>query len=192
MSQLEQELAAGEEEARLAGSVAKAGEAFGEQLVPVSEAIRYRKRAQAAEQQVQELRARSGQQEREQQEMAARLTAARREAELTREMMKAGAVDVEAGVLLAGRRLEARSEGDDERSIGEVISELRRERPWLFREAGSDGGGGAAGPTAGVRGRQAGGQATLGRLGGLAQRAQESGTRRDMQEYLRLRRAVRG
>ena len=157
------------------------------QLVPVSEAIRYRKRAQAAEKKAEQLAEQLRQNELAQQQAQEKQDRSRQEMELTKELVAAGAMDVEAALLLAQRRMKS-SSSKNELSNRQVIEALRQERPYLF-------GGGVgedfrlwSSPTAGVRsGGNSGGRF----LSHLAERARSSGDRRDMQEYLRMRRSVR-
>jgi hypothetical protein len=156
-----------------------------ERLVRVSEAIRYRRRAQAAERQVRQLAAELESQQSARQQAEAESARAGRQQEWTAALLQEGTVDLEAALLLVERRLGR----DDavEADAGEVIRALRRERPWLFADASAERG--LAQPTAGARGRSTSGGAVLRQA---AQRAQQSGRRRDVQEYLRLRRSVRG
>jgi uncharacterized protein YhaN len=156
-------------------------------LVPVSEAIRYRKRAQAAEQQVEQLTERLREREREQEEIKTRLDEALLETELTHHLAEAGAIDVEAALLLVQRKLKA-SNGK-EKDSKRLIEILRNDKPYLFSNAVSEVCATLAGPTAGVRSHSSGRANILSRA---AQQARNSGNRQDMQEYLRLRRSTRG
>ena len=155
------------------------------QLVPVSEAIKYRKRAQAAEQQVEQLTRRLDEQQQQQQELKTNLDAMKLETELTQQLAQAGVIDVEAALLLAQKIKDSpENKGKDTKRLIEV---LRRERPYFFSSAINEMSGTLAAPTAGI---QAQGHGSVGILTRAAQQARQSGSRKDMQEYLRLRRSV--
>jgi len=154
-----------------------------EQMVPVSEAIKYRKRAQAAEQQVQQLTDKLQGSQQIQQDTQARLSEKELENKLTQELVQAGVVDVEAALLLAQKKAKTRQDNDDMRGL---IEALRNERPYLFSHPVGEVSASLAAPTAGVR-SSGGGVNSLLRS---AQRAQQSGNRKDMHEYLRMRRVV--
>ena len=98
----------------------------------------------------------------------------------------ASVVDIEAASLLLKKTLKAEADGEE---INRAIGKLRNERPYLFATAVGGIDTAWAGPTAGVRGR---GDQGTGMLSRLAEQATRSGNRRDMQEYLRARRARRG
>ena len=155
-----------------------------ERMVPVNEAIRYRKRAQAAEEQVAELTAQLKQREETGQVEHAELEAALQEKRLMGKLIEAGTTDIEVALMLARQKLQERQ--GDETSVQPVIEELRTARPGLFGNQSYGSGFGV--PTAGTRPQACGASASLGRL---AERATRSGNRRDVQEYLRLRRSVR-
>jgi len=154
-----------------------------EQMVPVSEAIKYRKRAQTAEQQVQQLTEKLQNSQQIQQDTQAQLNEKELENKLTQELVQAGVVDVEAALLLAQKKAETRQDNHDTRGLIEV---LRNERPYLFSHPVGEVSASLAVPTAGVRSSGGG----VNNLLRSAQRAQQSGSRRDMHEYLRMRRAV--
>jgi len=70
-------------------------------LVPVAESIRYRKRAQSAEKQVETLAQALAEAKSEASKMAEQLSSIQIEQELTHRLAAAGAVDLEATVLIA-------------------------------------------------------------------------------------------
>ena len=184
MSQEQQELASAMESQTERGQEIQIGESG--QMVPVSEAIKYRKRAQAAEQKVEMLTQQVEQQQQEQAEVQAQIDESKWEMELTQELAKAGVFDVEAALLLAQKKMESSGgKGDDAKRVIEV---LRNERPYLFSSGVDEVRATLAGPTIGVQGQ---GRSGASRLTRVAQQAQESGSRKDMQEYLRLRRSIR-
>lgn len=155
-------------------------------LVPVTEAIKYRKRAQAAEQQVEELTRQLSRHEQEQSSAQGRLKEALEEKDLTHALVRAGVTDLEAALLLAQKKLKA-ADGTEQDMNG-LIGSLRSERPYLFSNAVEEVAATLAVPTAGARTQSHGSSGTLLRL---AEQARQSNDRKDMQEYLRLRRSVR-
>ena len=154
------------------------GDADGLKLVPVAESIRYRKRAQSAEKQVETLAEQLAQAKAEASEMAAQLKDVEVEQKLTRKLAAAGAVDLEAAILVA----KARVEGETETDVDRAIEQLRREKQYLFTNAGTPA---VAKKTAGVKDRAHNEQTILERA---AKKASATGNRVDLQEYLRLRR----
>jgi hypothetical protein len=145
-------------------------------LVPVAESIRYRKRAQSAEKQIESLSQELAEARSQASEMSEQLRDIRIERELTRKLATAGAVDLETAVLIA----KARAEAQDTADLDVVIEQLRRDKQYLF-------GGAAAMPrrTAPAKDRVANNQAVLERA---AKQAAATGNRTDLQEYLKLRR----
>ncbi len=150
-----------------------------EKLVPVAESIRYRKRAQNAEKQVESLSEQLSEAQAAAKDVSAKLAAVESESTLMRKLAAAGAVDVEAAVLIA----QARVKKDPEADVDEVVDQLRKEKQYLFGAAGST----ASHRTGGVKDRAAGAQTTLERS---ASKAAATGDRRDVHEYLRLRRSA--
>lgn len=150
----------------------------GEKMVCVGEAIRYRKRAQAAEaesasleQEVRELRSSN-------ERLSGELREVRTEQELAGRLSAAGVCDMEAAVLLAKARLAENSGAD----IDEVVVQLRKEKSYLFD---SETGGSMARRTSGVKVTQGGERRVL---ESRAKQAVESGSRRDLYEYMRAKR----
>lgn len=149
-----------------------------EKMTPVSEAIRYRKRAQQAEKQLAELTEELSQQRQRAETLDQQLSTVRRQQLLREALAAAGATDMEAAMLLGQSRLE----GDEGADIAGVVEQLCAEKAYLFAAPGDRPG---SGKTAGVRHRA---DSRIS-LDGAATRAAKSGNRADMQEYLRLRRA---
>jgi len=147
-------------------------------LVPVTESIRYRKRAQSAEKRSEILAEQLARAKSESTEMAEQLRNVQVEQELTRKLVAAGTVDLEAAVLLAKAKLEARDDGD----LESVIEEMQKEKQYLF--AGSSAVK-TSQRTAGAKDRIQNSQAILERA---AKKAATTGNRTDLQEYLKLRR----
>ena len=148
-------------------------------LVPVAESIRYRKRAQLAEQETESLTEELKQSKSQADEIAKELDNIKTEQQLTKKLVSAGAVDLEAAMLVAKARIKNSDDVDTE----EVIEQLKREKQYLF--AGSGGGSMATVKTAAARERMQAGHTVLGRA---AKKAAVTGNRTDLQEYLRLRR----
>jgi len=143
--------------------------------VPVTEAIRYRKRAQAAEQQLGDLQAQlsDAQQRAEQAEQT--IDALERRQRIEQLLAEADAIDVDAARLLT----EAAVQAMDEPNIAEAVADLRRHKPYLFHPDSGDAPGLALSPQ--IEGADD-------PLAQAAEQAQHSGDRRDLLRYLRLRR----
>lgn len=150
-------------------------DASSQRLVPVTEAIRYRKRAQAAEQELGAAKGRLQDLQVELEQARQTIDALDRRQRIDAMLADAEAVDLEVARLLT----EAAVEVMDEPDVKLAIDELRRLKPYLFRRR-ADGG------AASMPARQRGG-------GGhhadeAADRAASTGDRRDLLRYLRLRR----
>jgi len=151
-----------------------------EKLVPVAEAIRYRKRAQSAEkeaagltEEVSRLREANGR-------LSAEVEELRTDGALTAAFVSAGVVDLEAAMLMARSRME-KEEGLDATAVAEA---LRKEKGYLF---GARSGPTASGKTAGVKEKGAVGPRVL---EDAARQAAASGSRVDVHEYMRRRRKL--
>ncbi len=147
-------------------------------LVPVAESIRYRKRAQSAEKKIEDLSEQLAQANANAAQMSEQLSGIQTEQKLMRKLAAAGTVDLETAVLLAKARIQDESEAD----LEGVIEQLKSEKQYLF--------GGASGTvtakkTAGARERMSGNQAMIEKA---AKKAATTGSRTDLQEYLKLRR----
>ncbi len=147
-------------------------------LVPVAESIRYRKRAQSAEKQVETLAQALAEAKSEASKMAEQLSSIQIEQELTHRLAAAGAVDLEAAVLIAKAKMESQTQAD----LDGVIEQLKKEKQYLF--TGSSGAV-TAKKTAGAKDRIQNSQRILERV---AKKAATTGNRTDLQEYLKLRR----
>ena len=148
-------------------------------LVPVTESIRYRKRAQSAEKKNEELSAELEQTKAGLSDAAEQINSIKVEQKLMRKLSAAGATDLEAAVLLVKARVEGSSDAD----LDVCIEQLKKEKQYLFGEAGCRAL--TVKRTSGARERAAGNQGILERA---AKRASGTGDRRDLQEYLKLRR----
>jgi hypothetical protein len=149
-------------------------------LVPVAESIRYRKRAQIAEQKAEQLSEQLSSVRREAQELSERIEQLKSEQSLTRKLVAAGASDIETALLVAKAR--AVKNGTD---VDGVVEQLRIDKPHLFGTAKDDDTGAAAPRTAVVKDRLSSGKSNLAKA---ASKAATTGSRVDLHEYLRLRR----
>ena len=149
-------------------------------LVPVAESIRYRKRAQIAEQKAEQLSEQLSSVRREAQELSERIEQLKSEQSLTRKLVAAGASDLETALLVAKTR--ADKDGAD---VDSMIEQLRIEKPHLFGSAEVSDKGAAAPRTAVVKDRLSSGKSNLAKA---ASKAATTGSRVDLHEYLRLRR----
>ncbi len=147
-------------------------------LVPLSETIRYRKRAQGAEKKIEDLAEQLAEAKAEAKTTAEQLRKVQVEQKLVNKLAAAGTVDLETAMLIA----KARMEGEAEADIDSVIKQLRKEKQYLFS---TPNGIVTAKKTAGAKERIEGSQTVLERA---AKRAATTGSRIDLQEYLKLRR----
>jgi len=150
-------------------------------LVPIGESIRHRKRAQSAERRVEELAGELAEARAEATRLADEVKATRGEQELTKRLAAAGARDLEAAVLIAKARLA----GTDKADLNGVVEQLKKEKQYLFGET-SIGGVNPALRTSPAKEQRSG----AGALERAAKRAAGTGSRSDLQEYMRKRRSV--
>jgi hypothetical protein len=149
-----------------------------QKLVPVAESISYRKRAQSAEKKIETLSEQLAQTKLQASEMANELSSIRAEQKLIHKLAAAGAIDVEAAVLIA----KAKIDGDTEADLDGIIQQLKKEKQYLFCGTNTAT---AAIKTAGAKDRTQNSQTTLERA---AKKAATTGNRTDLHEYLKLRR----
>jgi len=149
-------------------------------LVPVGESIRYRKRAQNAEKRVEELAGELAEARAEAVRLAGEMKGVQKEQELIRRLAAEGARDLEAAVLIAKSRLAREGQTD----LNGVVEQLKKEKQYLFGEKATAGAAARTSPA--KEPRQVGG-ATLERA---AKRAAGTGSRTDLQEYMRKRRSL--
>ncbi len=147
-------------------------------LVPVAESIRYRKRAQSAEKKIEALTEQLAEANAQATQMSEQLSSIQAEQKLMRKLAAEGTVDLETAVLIANARMQDQNEAD----LDGVIEQLKNEKQYLF-----DGAPGAvtAKKTAGARERISGNQRIIEKA---AKKAATTGSRTDLQEYLKLRR----
>lgn len=146
-----------------------------EKQVPVSEAIRYRKRAQAAEQELGEVRAQMQTLQHQLAESRQTLDHLERRQRIDALLAESEAIDLDAARLLTERAVQEMDEPD----VKAAVDDLKRHKPYLFRRRASQGHGAMA-PQVGEPDAPVAEE--------LAHRAAVSGHRRDLLRYLRLRR----
>jgi len=147
-------------------------------LVPVTESIRYRRRAQSAEKKSESLAEQLADANQKITRMSQDLSDLQIEQKLAHKLAAAGAADLEAAVLVAKTRMEGRPEAE----VDACIEQLRREKAYLF--------GGSTETTtfrktAGAKDRA---KQTQTALEQAAKKAARTGSRADLQHYLKLRR----
>ena len=147
-----------------------------EKLVPVGEAIRYRKRAQTAEQQAEAIEQELKTSKDKSRELEGQISELQSEKGITAELISAGAIDLEAAVMMAKSRTK---EHEDVKS---VIKQLRSEKAYLFTDQAEQS---TSTKTAGVKNKNTTARSVL---EASAKKAAVSGSRADVQEYLKVRR----
>ncbi len=149
-----------------------------EKLVPVSEAIRYRKRAQAAEQKAQQLEDELASSHSDKERLSDELERIRFERKLTDSLAKAGALDVETAVSVIRERLR----GDRQADVEQAVEKLRDEKRFLFAEKS-----GPAYPKM-TAGQKSAGTVKNAVLESSAKKASATGNRADVRDYMKVRR----
>lgn len=147
-------------------------------LVPVVEAIKYRKRAQSAEKEVAQLQDKLDLSEKQNESLKNQVSAVEAEKDISQRLSSEGAVDVEAAMLLVKSRL---NDGDD---VEGVIEKLKQEKAYLFKGDGSVAIKNGAAKTAVVKNRAIGNASVF----KIANQAAKSGSRVDLMEYMKARR----
>jgi hypothetical protein len=156
----------------------KVTEAEESRLVPVTESIRYRKRAQSAEKKVEELTEQLSQSQKQTSDLSQRLNDVHTEQKLTHKLIAAGTVDVESAMLLA----KARMREQEDAAVDDVIEQLKKDKQYLFKSSGENV---TSTKTAGAKDRTSDVYTVLAKA---AKKAATTGSRRDLQEYLKARR----
>lgn len=105
-----------------------------EKLVPVSEAIRYRKRAQQAEQQLEAMQSRLVSLEQDLATSRETVDQLERRRQIDARLTEADAIDLEAARLLT----EVAIQQMDEPDVKLAVDDLRRHKPYLFGHDGHD------------------------------------------------------
>lgn len=141
-------------------------------LVPVTEAIRYRKRAQSAEQQLESTRSKLDELEHQLHDAQELITSLERRQRIDALLAESDAIDLEAARLLTERIVAEMDEPD----VKAAVEDLRRHKPYLFRRSHA-----ARSSSAAVDGARLDADHA-------AAEARATGDRRDLLRYLRLRR----
>ncbi|MEM9083177.1 MAG: hypothetical protein AAGB34_06225 [Planctomycetota bacterium] len=145
-----------------------------EKLVPVSEAIRYRKRAQEAERSAEELGGRVEELEASLGTTRDELDSMERRHAVDLALMREGAIDLETARLMTELTMESMKEGD----ATAAVSALRRDKPFLFRKRVGEAGGAMSAKVSQERMQAA----------EAGEQAARSGDRESLLRYLRARR----
>ncbi|MBN1974205.1 MAG: hypothetical protein JW787_11235 [Sedimentisphaerales bacterium] len=156
----------------------KAADSDESRLVPVTESIRYRKRAQSAEKKVEELTELLSQSQKQASSLNEQLNGIRTEQKLTQKLIAAGTVDVESAVLVAKAKMNEHEDTD----VDDVIEQLKKDKQYLFKNTGENA---VSSKTSGAKNRT---NDVYTVLANAARKAANSGSRKDLQEYLKARR----
>jgi uncharacterized protein YhaN len=148
-------------------------------FVPVTESIRYRKRAQSAEKKLETLSEQLAQAKEQTTKLTGQLNSIRSEQELMRRLSAEATVDLEAAVIIA----KAKMQGKDDADLNELIKQIKKEKPYLFYNNSMEAA--ATQKTAAAKERLPNSRSVLERA---AKKAATTGNRTDLQEYLKLRR----
>jgi hypothetical protein len=148
-------------------------------FVPVAESIRYRRRAQSAEKQVEDLNEQLAQAKSATAKLSEQISEIRLEQNLMSKLSAAGAMDLEAAVLIAKTKISS----DNNADVDGVIEQLKKEKQYLFCHRNDEAT--AIKKTAGAKDRLQNSQTVLERA---AKKAAATGSRKDLQEYLKMRR----
>ncbi len=143
-----------------------------EKLVPASESIRYRRRAQAAEQEARQLREALDKANASLRDTTDALESVERRQRVDALLIESDVIDLEAARLLT----EAAIATMDEADLGEVVDDLRQRKPYLFKRN-------ETGRAMSARPRHPGPGTD-----DAAELAARTGDRADLLEYLRKRR----
>lgn len=149
-----------------------------DRLVPVGESIRYRKRAQTAERKLQEISEQLSESKVDGEKLKVELEAMRLDRKLSSCLVSAGVNDLETAMLVARERMDGKGVED----VDSVVEQVRNEKVYLFGGFEMPA---AAERTSGIKDRSSAGK---GVLESVAKRAAVSGSRSDVQEYMRVRR----
>jgi hypothetical protein len=150
----------------------------GEKLVDVSEAIRYRKRAQMAEQKKTILEQELVERKSEIEKLNRNISQMTIERQLIDKFVSAGVRDLEAAVIIGRNRLEK----DSQATADDVVEQMRKEKSYLFGDSPAAT---VITKTSGVKNKLS---QTTGVLARAAKKASQTNSRTDLQEYLRTRR----
>jgi uncharacterized protein YhaN len=150
-------------------------------LVPLTESVRYRKRAQVAEEKVEQLTEQLSKAQSDTEKLSEQMGQLKSEQALSRKLVAAGVNDLETAMLVAVDRMEV----TDKTDLDSVVEQLRSEKSYLFGPAEQRQTTMAASRTTPAKDRVNSGQSVLEKA---AAKAAATGSRIDLQEYLKLRR----
>jgi hypothetical protein len=176
MSQEDKDIESSEEQEVHGNPSLERGEAG--KLVDVSEAIRYRKRAQLAEQKKTILEQELIERKSEIEKLNKNISQMSLERQLIDKFVSAGVRDLEAAVIIGRSKLE----NDSKSTAEDVVEQMRKEKSYLFNDTLAMT---ASSKTSGAKEKLS---ATTGSLERAAKKAIKSSSRTDLQEYLRTRR----
>jgi hypothetical protein len=149
-----------------------------EKVVPVAEAIRYRKRAQAAEKELIEAQRKLQETETQNNQLQQQLSQTKQEQTLKEKLLAAGAADTETVMLVIKNRLAQ----DDKAEMDKVIEQVRLEKPHLFESLST------ATAFSSTRGTKDKSAATQQSLKTAAAKAAQTAGKAELMEYMRTRR----
>jgi hypothetical protein len=149
-----------------------------EKVVPVAEAIRYRKRAQAAEKELIEAQRKLQEAETQKDQFAQQLSQTKQEQTLKEKLLAAGAVDTETAMLVIQNRLAQ----DDKAELDKVIEQVRLDKPHLFESLSTPT---VFSSTRGTKDKSAAGQE---KIKTAAVKAIKTAGRTELMEYMKARR----
>lgn len=152
-------------------------------VVPVSESIKYRRRAQGAEKQLAELQKQLSDTEAENQKLQSSLSQLEHDSKVNQMLSQVGARDIEAVKLLVDKRMK----GSEENDVSKVIDDLRKEKHFLFDNQSEQNSAKVGQVTRGVKTKVSSTDQYLNRH---AKRAIATGSRDDIMQYLQARRRV--
>ena len=152
----------------------------GVKMVPVTESIRYRKRAQSAEKQNRQLSEQLKELTGKKEDLRSEVQNLKSEKQLMKKLSEAGAVDMESALLVTKDRIGKTEDAD----IEGVIEDLKKSKSFLF--ANSDQKFSRAGKTAFARDKIDPDNSNI--LGKSAIRALKTGSRIDLHEYMKMKR----
>lgn len=148
-----------------------------QKLVPLSESVKYRKRAQNAEKAAETLKDNLNQNEQHRLELEEKLNKTKTENQIMQKLSKAGIRDIEAGLALTKLRLSENNNTE----IDEVIQQICNEKDYLFNSRKMI----MPTKTASIKANVPEAETVLAES---AKKAAASGSRVDLQQYLKVRR----
>jgi hypothetical protein len=150
-----------------------------QRVVPVAEAKKYRKRAQSAEQSLEDVQRELQAKSQRVMELEETIAELERRSAIDQLLIEAEAIDLEAARLLTESAVRQMDESD----VAEAVAELKRAKPFLFRQRKPS----ASNMSARIDGAN-GAHAASDAIEHAAAEAHATGDRTDLLRYLRLRR----